>query len=150
MMRFTNEIIEKAKTAKSAEELLELAKAENIELSAEQAEKAFAELNRTGELSDEELDNVAGGCGGLPSSYPSSGACEAESKVEFCYNIGDRVSVKGMEFPTMGLATILDRRAGMNGGYWYPYSHRRYSGCHLGKSKVFEEAIIEPKSLINN
>ncbi|MGN0813043.1 MAG: Nif11-like leader peptide family natural product precursor [Candidatus Coproplasma sp.] len=60
-MKFTNEMLEKAKTAKSAEELLELAKAENIELSAEQAAKAFAELNKNGELSDEELDNVAGG-----------------------------------------------------------------------------------------
>ena len=35
MMRFTNEIIEKVKTAKSAEELLEMAKAENIELTEE-------------------------------------------------------------------------------------------------------------------
>ena len=62
MMRFTNEIIEKGKTAKSAEELLEMAKAENIELSEEQAAKAFAELNKSGELSDEELDDVSGGC----------------------------------------------------------------------------------------
>ena len=61
-MKFSNEMIEKAKTAKSAEELLAMAKAENIELSAEEAEKVFAELNKTGELSDEELNNVAGGC----------------------------------------------------------------------------------------
>ena len=127
-MKRSKERLEKAKTAKSAEELLAMAKAENIALTEEEAAKAFAELNKTGELSDEELDNVAGGCGGLPSSYPSSGACEAESKVEFCYNIGDRVSVKGMEFPTMGLATILDRRAGMNGGYWYPYYLIRIDG----------------------
>ena len=62
-MKFSKELIEKAKTAKSAEELLEMAKAEHIELTAEQAAKAFAELNKTGELSDEELDNVVGGCG---------------------------------------------------------------------------------------
>ena len=62
-MKFSNEMIEKAKTAKSAEELLELAKAENINFTAEEAAKAFAELNKTGELSDEELDNVSGGCG---------------------------------------------------------------------------------------
>ena len=61
-MNITKELFEKAKTAKSAEELLAMAKAENIELSAEEAEKAFAELNKTGELSDEELNNVAGGC----------------------------------------------------------------------------------------
>ena len=63
-MNFTAELIEKAKQAKRVEELQELAKAENIELSAEEAIKAFAELHKTGELSDEELDNVAGGgCG---------------------------------------------------------------------------------------
>ena len=63
-MKFSNEMIEKAKTAKTAEELLAMAKAENINFTAEEAAKAFAELNKTGELSDEELDNVAGGCGG--------------------------------------------------------------------------------------
>ena len=61
-MKYSKELIEKAKTAKTAEELLAMAKAENIELSAEEAEKAFAELNKTGELSDEELNNVAGCC----------------------------------------------------------------------------------------
>ena len=61
-MKLTKELIEKAKTANTAEELLAMAKAENIEMTAEEAEKAFAELNKTGELSDEELNNVAGGC----------------------------------------------------------------------------------------
>ena len=55
--------MEKARTANSAEELLEMAKVEHIELTAEQAAKAFAELHKTGELSDEERDNVSGGCG---------------------------------------------------------------------------------------
>ena len=63
-MKFTDGMLEKAKTAKSAEELLAMAKAEKVELTEEEAAKAFAELNKTGELSDEELDNVAGGgCG---------------------------------------------------------------------------------------
>lgn len=61
-MKLTREMMEKAKTAKSMQELLEMAKAENIELSAEEAAKAFAEFNKTGELSDDELDNVSGGC----------------------------------------------------------------------------------------
>ena len=61
-MKLTREMMEKAKTAKSMQELLEMAKAENIELSAEEAEKAFAELHKTGELSDNELDNVSAGC----------------------------------------------------------------------------------------
>ena len=63
-MKISKELLEKAKTAKTAEELLAMAKAEKIELTEEEATKAFAELNKTGELSDEELDNVAGGgCG---------------------------------------------------------------------------------------
>ena len=62
-MNISKELIEKAKTAKSAEEQVEMAKTEKIGLTEEEAAKAFAELNKTGELSDEELDNVAGGCG---------------------------------------------------------------------------------------
>ena len=69
-MKYSKELIEKAKTAKSAEELLEMAKTEKIELTEEEAAKAFAELNKTGELSDEELDNVAGGCGGEEITEP--------------------------------------------------------------------------------
>ena len=62
-MNVSKELLEKAKQAKSAEELLALAKAEKVELTEEEAAKAFAELNKTGEISEEELDNVAGGCG---------------------------------------------------------------------------------------
>ena len=56
-----NEFFEKAKEAKSAEELLSLAKENGMELTKEEAEAYFAQLNKSGELSDEELDNVAGG-----------------------------------------------------------------------------------------
>ena len=68
-MNVSKELLEKAKTAKTAEELIEMAKEENIELTVEQAAKAFDELNKTGELSDEELDNVAGGGGGRPPKF---------------------------------------------------------------------------------
>ena len=74
--------MEKAKTAKTAEELLELAKAENIELTEEQAKEYFATIHASGELSDEELDNVAGGCGGP----------------DYKYDIGDSVLIYGMRF----------------------------------------------------
>ena len=88
-MKFTDEMLEKAKTAKSAEELLEMAKAENIEISAEEAAKAFAELNKTGELSDDELDNVAGGCG---RDYEPSGETPK-------FHVGDRLA---MVHPVIG------------------------------------------------
>ena len=68
-MNISKELLEKAKTAKSAEELLEMAKAEHIELTAEQATKALAKMNKNSELSDEELDNVAGGGGGRPPKF---------------------------------------------------------------------------------
>ena len=68
------ELIIKAQAAKSVEQLLELAKASNVELSEEQAKEYFAKLNPTkGELSDDELDDVSGGgCG--------------ESKTKYCPN----------------------------------------------------------------
>lgn len=59
-MNDSKELLKKAKTAKTAEELLAMAKEENIELTSEQAAMVFANLNKTGELSDEELDNVTG------------------------------------------------------------------------------------------
>ena len=75
-MKISKELLEKAKTAKTAEELLEMAKVENIELTEEEAKKAFEKLNKNCELSDEELDNVAGGCGDTPDrSYDRRKAC---------------------------------------------------------------------------
>ena len=62
-MQFTNEQFVKAKAAKSVEELLALAKENGIALKEEEAAKYYAELNKEGEIADEELDNVASGCG---------------------------------------------------------------------------------------
>ena len=49
---------------------------------AEQAKEYFATIHASGELSDEELDNVAGGCGGP----------------DYKYDIGDSVLIRGKEF----------------------------------------------------
>ncbi len=57
----TNEMINKAKECKSAEELLALAKENGYEMTAEEAAEKFAVLNNVGEMSDEELENAAGG-----------------------------------------------------------------------------------------
>ena len=63
-MDFSKELIEKAKAASSAEELLEMAKKEGIELSAADAEMYFSFLTKGSQpLSDEELEMVAGGKG---------------------------------------------------------------------------------------
>ena len=59
------ELIAKLKEAKSTDEILALAKENGIELSEEKAKELFAELNASGELSDDDLDKVAGGIGFL-------------------------------------------------------------------------------------
>ena len=65
MKNLKPEMIEKAKAAKSAEELLALAKENNVEMTADEAKSYFAQLNpKSGELDDDDLDAVAGGAGG--------------------------------------------------------------------------------------
>jgi len=62
MTHFNEEAIAKAKQAKSVEELLTLSKESGFEMTTEQAQDIFAQLNpKSGELADDELDNVAGG-----------------------------------------------------------------------------------------
>ena len=63
--KFTHELLEKAKLAKSAEELIALAKENGTEMTEESAKAYFAQLHKTGELGDDELDSVSGGgkCG---------------------------------------------------------------------------------------
>ncbi len=60
-MDITNDLIEKAKQAKTPEELIALAKENGEELTEESAKAYFDQFHKTGELNDDELDNVAGG-----------------------------------------------------------------------------------------
>lgn len=81
MTNFTPEMVEKARKANSAEELLAIAKENNIEMAAEEAEIYFGQLNaKIGELSDDELDAVAGG-----GCKTSSGRTVVSSGCE-CFN----------------------------------------------------------------
>jgi len=61
--KITQELIEQAKKAESAEALLALAKENGVELTQEDARKLYELWHTTAELADEELDHVAGGCG---------------------------------------------------------------------------------------
>ena len=61
-MELNNEIRAKAKAAKTPEELIEIASENDVEMTEEGAKAYFDLLHpKTGEISDDELDNVAGG-----------------------------------------------------------------------------------------
>ena len=61
MTNLTPELIAKAKAAKSAEELLELATEHDVELTEEEAKTCFEQLHANAEVSDDELEAVSGG-----------------------------------------------------------------------------------------
>ena len=61
-MEMNKELLAKAKSAKSPEELIGIAKENGMELTEESAKAYFELLSpKTGEIADEELENVAGG-----------------------------------------------------------------------------------------
>ena len=56
------EMLAKARKAKTQEELLAIAQENGVDMDAESAQAYFEQLHKpTGEISDDELDNVAGG-----------------------------------------------------------------------------------------
>ena len=61
MTNLTPELIAKAKAVKSAEELLELAKENGVEITEAEAKTFFEQLHTNGAVSDDELEAVAGG-----------------------------------------------------------------------------------------
>lgn len=138
-MKITKELMEKAKSAKNAEELTELAKAEGIELTAEDAEKAFAELHKSGELADEELDNVAGGgCGGGDPTPVEE--ADSEEKVVYYYKVGQEVEVFDV-FGSTKRATVVKQ-------YPYQTNNGRYCPAYVvkfsdGTEKNVRQAGIE-------
>ncbi len=59
----TEDMIAKAKEAQSAEELLQLAKDNGMDdFTMQDAEDLYAQMHASGEMSDEEMENVSGGC----------------------------------------------------------------------------------------
>ena len=121
-MNISKELLEKAKTAKTAEELLAMAKAENIEMTAEEANKVYAELHKTGELSDEELDNVSGGCDDI--KWGSTNHDVLKECIHFDFEIGTRVVRYGYFYYK---GTIIDRKVDLLRPYnWCGYYLIRY------------------------
>lgn len=62
-MNFTEELIRKMRGSNSPEEIVALAKENGVDIPEAQAEEYFKMLSPVnGEIADEELDNVSGGC----------------------------------------------------------------------------------------
>ena len=82
-------MVEIAKTAKSVEELLALAKEHKFEMNEEEAKAYFAKLNpKSGELDDDDLDNVAGGgCGADDDPFPNNGTL-VTARTATCHKCG--------------------------------------------------------------
>ena len=86
----SKELFNQAKKAKSIEELMKMAEENGIKMSEEQATEFFAKLSpKEGELSDDELDNVAGGgCKEEAGSTPkfAIGDLVRSSNIRTCYD----------------------------------------------------------------
>lgn len=125
-MKFTEEMLKKAKGVKSAEELLTLAKENNVEMTAEEAAGFFAKLNPTmGELSDDELDAVAGG------------GC-AEPAPE--YKEGDIVALVSKRCPdcngSVFKITYVVKESTRMSDYWLECSHCGLTATTAWKSDI--------------
>ena len=97
--KFTPELIEKAKSAKTPEELMALAKENGMELTEESAKAYFEAIHpEAGELSDDELNNVAGG-GCLPWADDPYDTCMADG---YCLSdyVCNRCGTRGIDFST--------------------------------------------------
>ena len=123
-MNVSKEPLEKAKQAKTAEELLAIAKAENVELTAEEAAKAFAELNKTGETSDEELDNVAGGCG----DPETPGEPKFKVGAQVYYLVTKPVGPRAFPAQKKVFSTVTGVEKSADGGYVYTLSDGKIIG----------------------
>ena len=98
-MELSEELIAKAKGTKTPEELAALAKESSIDLTEEEAKAYFEQLHpKTGELSDDELNNVAGG-GCLPWADDPYDTCMADG---YCLSdyVCSRCGTRGIDHST--------------------------------------------------
>lgn len=127
-MELNKELLAKAKEAKTPEELLALAKENGAELTEESAKAYFDRLHpQTGELSDSELDNVSGGCGGgyvAGRPHPQFGV--GESVLYICGWLGgDRITAS---------AKVVKRSYGNDA--WY-YTLKIHDGSEITLSESY-------------
>ena len=116
---------------KTPEELLAFAKENGIEMTKEKADEYFKQLSTSsGEISDEELDNVSGGCGGgyvAGRPHPQFGV--GESVLYICGWLGgDRITAS---------AKVV-KRSYENDGWYYTLKIHDGSEITLSESYVIK------------
>lgn len=113
MENFNNELLEKAKQTKSAEELLALAKENKIEMTEEQAKAYYAQLHPTsGEIADEELENVAGGgCAAMGIATPHENLVNVGAKVRLHWteNLSNSYSSKCSQCKSNDIFILVEK-----------------------------------------
>lgn len=141
-MTFTKELKDKAKTARTAKELAEMAKAEGVDMTADEAEKAFAKLQRIGELADEELDNVSGGCGDPEPdvTWGGGGRWDKSEDVVFDFAIGTRV-VAYITPSTWKKGTVTAREPQKDDWGWYPAYLIRYDDSSIADEWMAQSGV---------
>ena len=130
-MEMNKELLAKAKEMKTPDELMSLAKENGIELTEESATSYFDRLNpKTGELSDGELDNISGGCGGgYVDGRPHPEFTVGESVLYICGWLGaNRITAS---------ATVV-KRSYENDAWYYTLRIHDGSEIKMGESYVIK------------
>ena len=113
MENFNNELLEKAKGTKSADELLTLAKENGMEMTDEQAKVYFAQLHpASGEIADDELENVAGGgCAAKGIATPHENLVNVGTKVRLHWteNLSNSYSSKCSQCKSNDIFIIVEK-----------------------------------------
>ena len=126
MKNLTPEMIEKAKAVKSAEELLALAKENGVEMTADESVNFFAQLNpKSGELDDDDLDNVAGGACQYVEDDPLIGKIVRVTSGQTCKKCGGNIGI--VDTSRLGFGLVLAANC---------------KDCTAG-NKVYEIAILD-------
>ena len=130
-MEMNKELLAKAKEAKNPDELMSLAKENGIEMTKEKADEYFKQLSTSsGELSDSELDNVSGGCGGdYVDGRPHPRFTVGQSVLYICGWLGaNRITAS---------AKVM-KRSYKNDGWYYTLKIHDGSEIEMGESYIME------------
>lgn len=121
-MEFSKELLAKAKLAASVEELARLAEESGLGMSRDELEAKYRSMHGSGALSDEELDNVSGGCGDDDDEDDN----KPEPPQPVMKNYDDRCD-------------SFTRRSGGAGGDYAKF----YTGTHCESCRYFATCTIE-------